>query len=105
MINCYFQEPFKNKINQSFDALKESIQEYQDINSECYIFDYFSEIRNKVDLHREELIKKINDKSEEIIKLIKEKEVKCKQNERKIDKMNYEKLLNQDLPLFFKSIY
>ena len=58
MINSYFElNPLKKEIIESFLRLSESIKEYEDINPNVYIYDYFAQIRNVVDLHREELIK------------------------------------------------
>ena len=63
MINYYNQtNEMRKKVKESFDNLDESIKNYQDIKSDVYIDGYFYEIRNKVNLHREELKKEIDDK-------------------------------------------
>ena len=74
------------KIKQMLDDLTETINNYEKFDSDVYIYDYFAELRNKVDLHREELVKEINERSDEIIKRLKEKQDKCKLNSNKIKK-------------------
>ena len=93
-------DPMRKKIKDTFDNLNESIKKYQDIESDVYIYNYFYEIRNKVDLHREELKKEIDDKSEEIIQQLKVKEEKCKSNAQKIIKINLNELKNDTLQTF-----
>ena len=57
MIDNHFDlDPLRKRVKESFENLNESFKDYQDINSDSYIHSYFFEIRNKVDLHREELI-------------------------------------------------
>jgi hypothetical protein len=99
MIDSHFNEtnPLRKMIKETFNILNESIGNYEKIDQDVYIYDYFAEIRNKVDLHREELIKEINEKSDEIIKLLKEKEDKCKLNSKNIEKMNLKKLKDYEL--------
>ena len=80
------------KIKQMLDDLTETINNYEKFDSDVYIYDYFAELRNKVDLHREKLVKEINERSDEIIRRLKEKQDKCKLNSNKIKKMNLEKL-------------
>ena len=72
----------------SFDKLSKLIEEYKSIKSDNLIYDFFSDIRNKVDLHREELIKEINDRSEEIIRQLKEKEEEITESAHELDKIN-----------------
>jgi WD40 repeat protein len=83
-----------------FDSLSESIKEYEKIDPDVFIYDYFAELRNKVDLHREELIKKINEKADEIIKQLKEKEDKCKSNSKNRQKINLNELKDEELATF-----
>ena len=89
IVERYHQsDPMRKRIKASFDELNESFKEYEDIDLDVYVYDYFADIRNKVDLHRDELIKVIVERSEEILKQLKEKEEKCKSNRVKIDKIN-----------------
>ena len=99
IINDYFRlNPLRKKIKESFEELSESIEEYEKIEPDGYVFDYFSDKRNKVDLHREELKKEIDQKSDEIIKMLFEKEEKCKSKLKHIEKTNLDDLKKHDLP-------
>ena len=101
MIDSHFKlDPLRKKVTESFENLTDSIKKYEDIEPEVYIDGYFYEIRNKVDLHREELKKDIDDKSDEIIRILKEKEEKCKLNAKKIEKINLDELKQDTLPSF-----
>jgi WD40 repeat protein len=93
MIQNYFEsDPLRKKIIESFDNLIESVKDYQNIEPDNCIYDYFANIINQVDLHREELIKEINDRSEEIIKQLKEKEKFYKLNAPKLSKIDLNKI-------------
>ena len=91
-------DPMRKKVKESFENLDETIKNYEDIQSDNYIDSYFFEIRNKVDLHREELKKEIDDKSDEIIRTLKEKEEKCKASKLKLQKTNLDDLIRDTLP-------
>ena len=72
MIESFNQsQPLRKLIKIAFENLNQLINEYEKLNSDAFVYDYFSEIRNKVDLHREELVKEINERSEEIIQKLK----------------------------------
>jgi len=66
---------------QELSSLDQLIKEFELLNSdpETYIYDYYSELRSKVNLRREELIHAINVKYEEIIDDLKVKETESKQ--------------------------
>ena len=99
MINNYFNlNPLRRKIKQSFEELSESMNDYENIDPDVYVFDYFGEIRNKVDLHREELKKEVDQKSDEIIQQLKKREEKCKSNLSKIEKTNLDELKKRNVP-------
>ena len=84
MRNCSNIGSMQNKL----DELNSLIEEYDNIKPDLYIYDYFADLIRKVDLHREELIKEINEKSDEIIKQLKIKENDCKINSFKLEKIN-----------------
>ena len=96
--------PRRKKIRQCFDQLIELIQEYKILDQDEFIYDYFAEIKNKVDLYREELLDKTtinqNDKDEimkislEIIEKLEEKEQKCKSNAVNVEKTSLDKLID-----------
>jgi WD40 repeat protein len=105
IIDEYFQvNPVMIEIKESFDKLNESIKEYEKIDPDVYIYDYFAEIRNKVDLHREELIKEINYISNEIIKQLKDKEEKCNSNKTKLEPVNFERIKKEELPFLWNKL-
>ena len=95
--NLINMNPLRKNIKESFEKLSESIDDYIKIDPNVYVFDYYGEIRNRVDLHREELKKEIDKRSDEIIQDLKEREEKCKENLSKIDKTNIDDV---NLPLF-----
>ena len=99
MINNFYNlNPLREKIKISFNKLDESIQDYEDIDPECYVFDYFGEIRSKVDLNCVRLKKEIDSKSGETMKKLKELENKCKLNLADVEKENLDDLKNNNLP-------
>jgi hypothetical protein len=67
-------------MNMTFDKLNLLIKEYDLIETDVYVYDYFNEIRNQVDLHREQLIEKIHKQSEEMLALLKQQEEGYKKN-------------------------
>jgi WD40 repeat protein len=95
----YF-DPLRRNIKETFDNLHRAIEQYENIDPNIYIYDYFSKIRNKIDLHREELIEEINTKSDELIKKLKEKELKCNLNLTNLEKINLNELKMNILPLW-----
>ena len=92
--------PLRKQIKESFAKLNQAIQDYESINSDGFVFDYFAEIFNKVDLHREELMKEINERYDEIIKQLKDKQEKCKLNLKNVEKINLNELKNEIIPHF-----
>ena len=81
-------DPLRMQIDESLHQISDLSNNYDKINLNIYIENYFNEIKNKVDLHREELIKEITERSEEMIRKLKEKENKCKSNAVKLIKIN-----------------
>jgi WD40 repeat protein len=105
IIDAYFEnDPLKQKIRKSFENLSESIDNYLSIIPDAYVYDYFEKIRNKLDLHREELFKEITERSDEMLNQLKDKEDKCKQNLNKAVKVNNEKLINEEIPAWKLSL-
>jgi hypothetical protein len=70
-------EEFKKKMLNSIPTLELKMKEHQSINSEEIIYDYFSNLRNQVDLHRDLAIEQIHLKSEEFLAFLKQEEEKC----------------------------
>ena len=98
----YYNEinPLRREIKESFTKLNDIINEHEKLDPEGYIFDNVGEVINRVDLHREELIKEINEKYDEIIKQLKNKKQDCQLNVSKLEKINFEKIKSTDLPLW-----
>ena len=99
MIDFYIElNPLRKQIKETFNKLNDLIRDYEKINSDSFVYDYFAEIFNKVDLHREELLKEINERYEEIINMLKEKQQKCKLNINNVEKVNLNELKNEIIP-------
>jgi WD40 repeat protein len=97
MRNCLDKNSLHQQTKLKFDELHLLIEEYEKIKPDLYIYDYFADIIRKVDLHREELIKDINEKYDDIIQRLKTKENNCKINSLKLEKSG---LTNHDLTLW-----
>ena len=99
MIENYIRsDPIKNEIKESFDKLNKTIDDYENMNQDEYISDYFFDLKLKVILHREELIKEINDRSTKIIKELNDKEIKCKTNKVRLEYFDLFDLKNDLIP-------
>ena len=90
--------PLRKKIQDSFFHLDTLIKVYERINPDTFVSNYFEDLKNRINLHQQELIKEINKKSNELKEILNEKEQKCKLNLNKIKKSNLEKL-KFDLPI------
>ena len=99
MIQSYFDlNPLRKEIKDTFNYLNQKLIEYEQFSSDGYIYDYFEDVRNKVDLHREELKNEIDKRSDEIIRQLKEKEETFKLNSSRIKKMDLDNLKTSNLP-------
>jgi WD40 repeat protein len=107
LFNYHLEKNFKYSI----EYLILLIEQYTNLMPGLFISNYFDDLRNKVDLHREEKIKqlienntiknskedtinKINIKSNEIIQRLYEKETKCEQNTANLIKLDLYDLYN-----------
>jgi hypothetical protein len=97
MESGFYLNKTQKKIKDSFEKLEQKIEEHENLNSENLIYDYYSNIRNQVDLHREQLIDEIIKRSEEIIKQLKVLEEKCKLNSAMLKKMDLDQFKNNDI--------
>ena len=93
----FYLNESQKRIKDSYEKLEKTIKDHDSLNSEDLIYEYFSNLRNQADLHREQQIEEINKRSEEIIKQLKEMEEKCKLNAANLEKMNLDKLKNKDM--------
>ena len=82
---------------ESFKKLDSILNQYNSIDSETMIYDYFFNIRNKVDLHRERLIEEINERSNDIINELNMLEKECKLNAAKLNKISNLKSIDLSL--------
>jgi hypothetical protein len=78
-LGLHLSDPHKELIEQ-LNKIISIKDELALVDSELYVYNYFYEIRNQVDLHREESIRKLHDQSDYIISLLGdlEKEAKSK---------------------------
>jgi WD40 repeat protein len=72
-----------------FQNLNSLINEFDKFNGDDYIYEFFLNLRNQVDLHREELINQIIIKSDELLLKLKQNEEKCKLNTARLDKISF----------------
>ena len=85
----------------SFDELEKTLINHQQsdfVNSDTYLYEYFSKLRNQIDLHRDQLIDDIHKRSEEIINALKEFENECKSNKTQVNEINFESIIKEKLP-------
>jgi hypothetical protein len=74
------------------DQLERMIDNFHKSNSanpQLYIHEYFAAIRNKIDLHRDQMIESIHKRSEELLNKLNNMEQECYQNEQKLEKTDY----------------
>jgi WD40 repeat protein len=86
------------KVLNSINELESKMKEKKSIKSEEIIFDFFSNLRNQIDLHRDQAIEQIHKKSEELLAFLKEEEDKCKENDVNIKNVMLEDPNPHELP-------
>ena len=96
--NGYHLNEFQKTANDNLKKLESIVGKYDNINADEIIYDYFSQLRNKVDLKREKSMEEINNRSEEIIRDLYKLEKQIKSNASKLEKLNLEELKNQKIP-------
>jgi WD40 repeat protein len=82
----------QREVKDLFDQLERLIENFHKSNlahPQLYIHEYFSAIRNKIDLHRDQMIDSIHKRSEELLNKLKEMEQECYQNEARLEKTDY----------------
>jgi hypothetical protein len=94
------------KLSPIFDECKNLIKETKESaakteaiadDPESFIYEYFSDLKNKVDLRREELKLKIDDISDQLVQSIEDTQLKCTQlsKENKLIKETFDVSNNQ----------
>jgi hypothetical protein len=71
---------------------------------EEYIYDYFADIRNQIDLHREESILEIQNKCDALLKELKDLEDKCKANQSVLKPICFDGFKNKEIFEFKDSL-
>ena len=67
LLESYFEmNPLRKKIQDSFVHLDTLIKVYERINPDTFVSNYFEDLKNRINLHQQELIKEINKKSNEL---------------------------------------
>ena len=95
------------EVKDMFDKLEKLIGTFEKSNSanpQLYIHEYFAAIRNKIDLHREQMLDSIQKRSEELLNKLKEMEQECYQNEVKIEKINLKKEKKDEVNSFSEQL-
>jgi WD40 repeat protein len=82
----------QKKILNSIPELESKIKEQQSNYSEEKIYDFFSKLRNEVDLQRDLAIEQIHNKSEALLSYLKREEEKCNEDAKKMNDFNTMKL-------------
>ena len=77
-------EPYKNATDK-LDKLNDLVKKYDNSreNMEILIDEYFSKIKNQIDLKKEELLLKITNTADKLIREVDSYQAKCKQNVKK----------------------
>ena len=87
------------KVTQQFNKLEKAIENFNEEHlgdPQRFIYEYYAEIINKIDVHRELLlarnkglnIESIHNRSEKLLSKLKQLEQECYQNEQKIEKID-----------------
>jgi hypothetical protein len=82
----------ENKESEYMSITSENISfmETLEKNAELYIYEYFEDIKRKVDLRREDLIERIHNCSEEIIKSVESTQQKYLKMSKEVDQLIFE---------------
>ena len=90
-----------------YDNLKSIVDDYSNngfVNKDQFIKEFFEHVRNDVKLHRDEIIKNLNEKSDQFIKILDKQENECKLNANKLEEIDLNHLKNDQLPEWSKDL-
>jgi hypothetical protein len=79
------------EVKDLFDKLQSNVNEFKIskiADPDTFIYDYFADLRNQIDLHRDEMIQEINKKSEQILRELNDLETEMKTNLKKMEIIN-----------------
>jgi hypothetical protein len=82
-----------------YDKLQSKVSDFRKSNifdPDTFIYDYFANLRNKIDLHRDQMIEEINNKSEQIFKELKDLENEMKLNRNKLETINLSDFIQEN---------
>ena len=85
----------------SVEELERVIEDFNhsgNTDKDNFIFEQFSIIKNRVDLHREILFRDINKKYDEILLKLSDIELECKENKHQIEEINLDDLTTNLIP-------
>jgi hypothetical protein len=97
----------QREVKDLFDKLERMINNFTKSNSanpQLYIHEYFAAIRNKIDLHRDQMIDSIQKRSEELLNKLKDVEQECYQNEKKLEKTNFKEQNEDEMKNVFEKL-
>jgi hypothetical protein len=93
--------PKQIETKKSIELIEAIIINYQTsdlASSDTYLYEYFSKLRNQIDLHREKFIEAIHNRSEQLLKEINDLENKCKLNKCNLDEVNLNTFAINQIP-------
>jgi hypothetical protein len=95
--------PKQIETKKSIELIEAIIINYQSsdlANSDTYLYEYFSKLRNQIDLHREKIIEAIQIRSEQLLKELSDLEQQCKLNKCNLDEVNLNSFTTNQIPLW-----
>ena len=81
-----------DKLNSKLNDFKQSDLADQD----RFVYDYFADLRNQIDMHRDEMIEEIRKNSEKLLNQLSDLEKEVHENKNKVEKINYTDFINDD---------
>lgn len=84
----------------SFKKIELILKEHESIDSTELIYDYFANLRNKVDLHRDQMIEQIHKQSDQILRQLKYQEDIFNLNSKSLSKIDLNKLKNEYISIW-----
>jgi hypothetical protein len=89
----------QHEAKQAFDQLERYVQDCKLtglVDPDTFLYEYFFEWRNRVDLHREQLIQSIHKRSDEILAKLAELEAECNRNKATLTKISVDEIAGLD---------
>jgi WD40 repeat protein len=99
---CHLKHSHRNILD-SIQRFDDFVKLHESFDSFNLIYNFFSNLRNQVDLHRDQLTEKINEKSDKILSELKIQEEIFKKNAQNLKTINLDELKEQKLEWLTKS--